>query len=492
MYSSVVDAVLRHAETMPEKICLVDDAGAVTYREYAEKIRRFASAFAALGIQPGDRVLAEASQRIDFLAAELALHLIGAIFVPVEHRSAPPKIRGFAASSGARMVMPLKEDAYDAPVCMTLDAFVAEAEKQAPLAGYSYPSGETVNSILYSTGTTGAEKGITITHGNDVALCENVICGVEMQEDNVEFILSPFNHSHGLRRYYANMYRGASVLMMENIMNLKRFFAYMQTYQVNSMDLVPSALAVILKLSGDRLGEYRDQLRYVQLGGAPMIRDSKEKLKSLLPHTHLYNIYGSTESGISCIYDFNRPDEKENCIGRPAVNADHFIVDEEWNPIESSKDNPGFLACRGPINMVGYWQDPEETARVLRNGVVYTNDMAYFDEDGDIILLGRKGDVINVGGKKVSPLEIEKAAGTIPEIADCGCVPVEHPGKGSVPKLFVQMKPGAGFDPSAIRARLSELLEPFKVPDLDLIVQIEKIPRTYKGSLQRAKLRELN
>lgn len=489
MYRSILEAVLHHAETRPEALALADDREALSWAAYADRIRRMAAAFAARGIGKGDRVVIEDIQAADFPAAELALHLLGAVFVPVEQRCAAPKISQFAAASGAKLILTLREAAFDEAPCETLDAFAEEAKRTPPMAETNLPEGGEVNSILFSTGTTGAEKGITLSHTNDVMLSENIIAGVDLREDNVEFVLSPLNHAHGLRRYYANMYRGAAVILIGNLMNLKRFFAVLDLYRVTAISLVPSALAAILKLSGSRLGEYRHQLRYVQMGGAPMLRDSKEQLKALLPGVRLYNIYGSTESPINCVYDFNRPDEKERCIGRPTLHADVFVVDDNLNPIASSKDNPGTLAIRGPMNMLGYWKDPEETAKVLRDGVIYTNDIAYFDEDGDVILLGRRGDVINVGGKKVSPLEIEKAAGTLPGIADCGCVPADHPGKGSVPKLFVEMKPGAAFDAAALRSALAKLLEPFKVPDL--IVQVEKIPRTFKGSLQRNKLKEM-
>ena len=137
--------------------------------------------------------------------------------------------------------------------------------------------------------------------------------------------------------------------------------------------------------------------------------------------------------------------------------------------------------------MVGYWKDEEETRKVLVEGIVYTNDVAYFDEDGDIILLGRKGDVINVGGNKVSPDEIENTVKTMPGIADCGVIPVADAVKGNVPKLFVQLKPGTDFDPVAIRSFLAKKLEPYKIPEY--IVQIDKIPRSFNGKLLRKELK---
>ena len=325
-----------------------------------------------------------------------------------------------------------------------------------------------------------------ITNGNNIALAENVMYGVEMKEDNVELIPSPLNHSHALRRYYGNMLCKASVVISSGVMNLFGFFRLIEKYGVNSIDLVPTALSILLKLSKNKLGEYKDTLRYIELGAAPLMQADKDRLKALLPRTRLYNFYGSTESGCIAIYNFNDSKDKSGCIGKPTFNAKIFAVDEKRREVKTSREKTGLLASFGKMNMQGYWKDEEETAAALCDGVVYTNDEIYFDEDGDIILLGRRGDVINVAGNKVSPDEIENAAKKIDGVADCGCVPAEDELKGSVPKLFVEMKPGAAFDPVFIRESLAKALEPYKVPKY--IVQIDKIPRTFNGKLIRRKL----
>ena len=192
------------------------------------------------------------------------------------------------------------------------------------------------------------------------------------------------------------------------------------------------------------------------------------------------------ESGCIAIYNFNDSKDKSGCIGKPTFNAKIFAVDENRREVKTSREKTGLLASFGKMNMQGYWKDEEETAAALCDGVVYTNDEIYFDEDGDIILLGRRGDVINVAGNKVSPEEIENAAKKIEGVADCGCVPAEDELKGSVPKLFVEMKPGFSFDAVFIRERLAGSLEPYKVPKY--IVEIDKIPRTFNGKLIRRKL----
>lgn len=485
---SVVEAIFHYADIQPEKLCLADDNEKVTYNQYRDRITRMAACLQAEGIGAGDAVVTEACQTVEYLALQQALAVIGAVFVPVEHNCAANKIQNFIDRAQAKLTVVTKENPYSVPA-LTYQQLRCAWEQAEPVQAESFPASDTVSEILFSTGTTGKEKGIVLTHHNNICLAKNVMGGVQMEKDNVELIPSPMNHSHGLRRYYANMVNGSTVVLLGSVMNIRQFFYALDTYGVNSIDLVPTALSVVLKLSKDKLAEYKDTLRYIQFGAAPMLEADKLRICELLPNTRLYNFYGSTESGCISIYDFNTGTDKKSCIGKPTCCADIFMVDDDRNPIRSSKDHTGLLASRGGMNMLGYWQDEEETAKVLIDGVVYSNDVAYFDEEGHIILLGRKGDVINVGGNKVSPEEIENAAKKIEGVADCGVIPVEDPYKGSVPKLFVQMEPGTAFDAKAIRGILAAALEPYKVPVY--IEQIEKIPRSYNGKLLRKDLKLL-
>ena len=162
------------------------------------------------------------------------------------------------------------------------------------------------------------------------------------------------------------------------------------------------------------------------------------------------------------------------------------MVDENRKTVLSSKENTGLLASRGGQNSPGYFEDEEETKLAMEDGVVYSKDEAYFDEDGDIILLGRKNDVINVGGNKVSPEEIENEVLKIEGIKDCGCISVKDAVKGEVPKLFVVMEPGRELDIKYIKTVLMGKMEAFKVPQF--IETIDKIPRTFNGKILRREL----
>lgn len=488
MFNSIVKAIFHNANAMPGKLCLADDYDQLTYGEYAERIRHYAGVFVRDGISQEDRVVVEASQSIEYLAIAMAVQFIGAILVPVERNCAPEKIAYFARSTDAKAVIARRSESCEVSIHYIPEELKQLANTMGPIRIERFPSREMVSEILFSTGTTGKEKGVILTHGNNVALAENVIHGVEMPRNNVEMILSPMNHSHGLRRYYANMINCSSVILLGSAMNMKQFFENMDKFDVNAIDLVPAALSTVLKLSRGRLANYQSQLNYVQLGSAPLNDADRVEICSLLPRTRLYNFYGSTESGCIAIYNFNQPNAKKSCVGKPTCNTEICIVDEKGCEIASSETNSGFLASKGPMNMSGYWADTQETKKALRNGTVYSSDIAYIDHDGDIILLGRQGDIINVGGKKVSPEEIEDAARNMEDIVDCGVVPVDDPYKGSVPGLYVQLCDGCALDPIAIRTFLAKYLEPYKLPTY--IRQVDLIPRSSNGKLLRRQLRQ--
>lgn len=481
--NSIAEYVYKYAQTTPKRICLIDDSGITSYKDYWNMVEKLAFTFKNHGVNVGSNVVVECNQTALYLAIELALHILHAVFVPLEKNCAPMRILDIARQCEAPFI--ITNQSFNDHPCLSYSQLAEEIRRNSQLEEYSFPSKEEISEILFSTGTTGQPKGIMLSHGNDIALAENVVYGVKMPQDNVELIPAPLNHSHGLRRYYGNMYNGSTVIIMNGVLNLNQFFGYLDMYPVTSLDLVPSALAVIFKLSKNKLGNYKNQLKYIQLGTAPLPEEHKIMLCSLLPNTRLYNFYGSTESGCTCILDFNDSTPRPGCIGQPTVNAEFITVDDNRNEIISTPSSTGLLATRGAMNMIGYFEDPTETDKVLQNGYVYTSDLAYI-QDGFIYLIGRKGEVINVGGNKVSPQEIEDLVARYTGIKDCACIGISDTLKGQVPKLFVVADADQYLDIPNLRFFLSQNLEPYKVPKQ--IKQIDAIPRTFNGKIIRSSL----
>lgn len=488
MVQSIVEALAGYAQTQPDKFFLADSRKDLTYLGGWQCVYGYAAHLKELGVEPKDKVVVRNAQNLETVISGLAIQLLGAIFVPIEKNAADSRIMEILEAVQAKCYISAK--AMEVPCAWEKMSDVLSWKKEdADFTTFSYPKFEDTAEILFTTGTTGKSKGIELLHKNVVAVSENVIDGVEMKKNNVEVIPVPLSHSHGLRRYYANVLNGSSVIILDGVIFTKKLFEKMRYYKATAMDLVPAALAALFKLSDDALGEFKDQIEYVQLGSAPIPKQDKDRLCKLLPNSRLYNFYGTTESGCSCILDFNAMPDKKNCIGRATCHSNFIFADEEGNPIEASEETPGFLACAGDMNMKGYYQAPELDAEIMHNGYIYTKDLGYMGDDGLIYMLGRQDDVIITGGNKIAPDEIEGIAMQFPNISDCACIPIDHPMLGKEPKLYVVMEKDAAFDAGEIFQFLKDRLEAFKVPKE--IEEIDQIPRTYNGKIQRKKLIEM-
>lgn len=479
--NSIVEAVATYAKEQPDKFCLADGKNELTYREYWEHIAGYALYLKECGVKRGDRVVVRNSQNIEFVTAGLAIQLLGAIFVPIEKQVAEQRIREICTEVDARLYIAAKEPDMEVPFQPIKEVMLHVSLEGTD--GFEFPGKMEMAEILFTTGTTGKSKGIEILHKNVVAVAENVIDGVEMKKDNVELIPVPLSHSHGLRRYYSNMRNGSGVVLLDGVIFVNKVFSCMEKYHITSMDLVPAALTALLKLGGNQLGQWKDRIDYVQLGSAPIPEPDREKLCQLLPNSRLYNFYGTTESGCSCIIDFNKEKEKKNCIGRPTCHAHFCFFDENGDMIEATEESPGLLACKGDMNMNGYYKAPQLNEKAFRGDYIVTQDLSYRGEDGMIYLLGRKGDVIQSGGNKISPQEIESAAMQHEAISDCACIPIDNPVLGQEPKLFYVLEREAGLSEEDIYQFLKEQLESYKVPKV--LEKLDKIPRTYNGKIQR-------
>ena len=184
--------------------------------------------------------------------------------------------------------------------------------------------------------------------------------------------------------------------------------------------------------------------------------------------------------------DFNAERGRKQCIGKPSKNAEIVFTDEERRPIDATPDRPGLLASRGAMNMEGYWKNPELTAQTLVDGFVLTNDIGYFDADGFAYVTGRRDDVINYNGIKISPTEIEEIVLGFDGVAECACVGAPDPAAGQIPRLYVVAKDGAEIDMDAFVSFLRGRVDMTKMPKS--VEVLDAFPRTYNGKLDRKAL----
>lgn len=484
---SMVEVLADYAQKQTDTIFIADNSDNVfTYGETWKNVKTVAEALKTVyGIKATDKVMVECNQDAWFLIVDFACELIGAIFVPIENNASYDRKKTIYEETRSKIWI-AQVDKLD-----FIDSILYEELKknEKELHDCNLPRENEIAEILYTTGTTGKSKGIMITNGANIALAENIKYGVDMKKSNTELIPIPISHSHGIRCCYANLLNGGTIVLIDGLLRIKKVFELMDQYKVTSLDVSPSAVALLIKVSKGLFWEYGRNLDYIQIGTAALPEKLKEELVEELPGVHLYNFYGSTESGRSCVLDFSIDKGKSNCIGKATRNAEIVFTDDRRNIIEATEENPGLLASKGNMNMMGYWDNPELTSEVMRDNFIFTNDLGYMDKEGYVYILGRKDDVINYNGIKISPDEIEEVAVQYNRIKDAACVPIPDSVTGQIPKLFIALESSDdSFDMKEYIKYLTTHLDGNKMPKKVEI--INAIPRTYNGKIKRKELIE--
>ena len=440
------DYLYQNARCYPDKVAVVCGDTSLTYAQLWQEVARRAQDF-----HPHEVVCFRSSQDIDFLVTYMAVHLAGGVAAPLEHG------------------MP------DA-----LFERISSAVAHSSL--FTHHSSPPIADILYTTGTTGQSKGVMVSHRALIADAENLIAGQGFSHDLVFVINGPLNHIGSLSKIWPCIILGATILIIEGMKDLNAFFRALDTPPSSLLlppssklkfatFFVPATIRMILQFAPDRLASYAHKLDFIESGAAPLPQTDMQRLCELLPHTRLYNTYASTETGIIATYNYNDDRCMANCLGRPMPHSKILITPD------------GLIACQGDTLMSGYVGDPELTATVLHDDTVFTSDVGILDEEGMLHLSGRASDVINVGGFKVSPIEVEEAAMASPMVSDCICISASHPVTGRALKLLVVTPSGQKLDKRTLARYLADRLEPYKVPML--YEQVDTIARTYNGKLDR-------
>ena len=424
------DYLAQDAEKYPEKTAVICGGQSYTYARLWQLVQQRAADI------PGGKVIPfRSSQTVDFLVTYLAIHLAGSVAAPLEK---------------------------DIP-----DNLFAEVSER--LSSNTVPDGSA--DVLYTTGTTGKSKGVIISHRTIVADAENLIAGQGFSHDLVFVIHGPLNHIGSLSKIYPCILLGATLHILNGLRDADVFFEAFQAPGKYATFFVPANIRFLLSFDEKRFAALADRLDFVESGGAPLSHADMLQLCEILPRTRLYNTYASTETGIIATYNYNDGRCLAACLGRPMPHSRVFITDD------------GKIACQGDTLMSGYIGDPELTATVLRDDTVYMSDFGQIDEEGMLHIGGRESEVINVGGYKVAPTEVEDVAMSIEGVQDCICISAEHRIMGKAVKLLVVMKEGAVFDKKTIARYIAARLEPYKVPQL--YEEVQTIARTYNGKLDR-------
>lgn len=338
-------------------------------------------------------------------------------------------------------------------------------------------------SIIYTSGTTGSPKGVMLSHANLVANAQAVISSLGLTEHDHSLCVLPFHFSYGNSVLHSHLLCGARLTLEDNFAFPHLLLQRMQDERVSGFAGVPSTFALLLgrhRLQDFDLGH----LRYVTQAGGPMPPPLLAKLREQLPNVRVFVMYGQTEATarLTCLPPADL-DRKPGSVGLP-VEGVEIEIREADRPV--ARGGVGEIFVRGPNVMLGYWNNPDATAEVLRDGWLRTRDLGYLDDDGYLYIVGRTTDMIKVGAFRVSPQEIEEVIAALDGVEETAVAGIPDEVLGQAIKAVVVLRPGADVTAMAVKAYCRQNLAAYKVPKV--VEFAAALPRTSSGKVQRFKL----
>ncbi|MFD9195078.1 class I adenylate-forming enzyme family protein [Streptomyces phaeochromogenes] len=521
---SPVHALRRAVAEAPDRTFLTYFDGRLTYREVDELSDSVAGHLAARGLERGDRVAVLLQNSPLFVLAVLGAWKAGATVLPVNpmyksgevtHVLRDGEVTALICSDRAWESY-LRETAADSPVRVVLtgceldlqtrgDARVLNFERlpqasdaddlvTVARAGLRAPEGRDLGPsdvalISYTSGTSGAPKGATNTHGNIMYNAERQRTGLALPEAPVYFAMAPLFHITGMVCQFAACLNSAGTLVLayrfESGVVLDAFAEHRPHYTVG-----PSTAFMALAAHPSVTPDHFSSFVNISSGGAPVPPALVEKFRAGFG-PYIRNGYGLTECTAPCA---SVPPGREApvdpvsgtlAVGLPGPDTVVRIVDEQGAEVPFGEQ--GEILVRGPQVVPGYWRLPEATAETFPDGELRTGDIGFMDADGWLYVVDRKKDMINASGFKVWPREVEDVLYTHPAVREAAVVGVPDGYRGETVKAYISLRPGADEDPDAFAAYCKERLAAYKYPRQVEI--LPDLPKTASGKILRRELR---
>lgn len=499
--------LLATARQSPQRIALVEGARQLDYAALAEQALAFAGGLRQAGCRDGDRVAVLLPNRIEAVVATYGGWLAGCVVVPLNVQARARDFGPWLRHSGAAVLV---HEAGNRDVDAALSALSplplrivvdADADAQAgesrsgsvigwdaamasAAAEPAHTANDAVAAILYTSGTTGAPKGVTLTHANFSANVDAIIDYLALRADDSILTILPFYYSYGASVLHTHLAVGARLVIEQNLVFPHLIVESMVRERVSGFSGVPSTYALLLDRV-DLAGQDLSALRYVTQAGGAMPQALTRRLRDALPHVRLVVMYGQTEATARLAWlPPERIDEKAGSAGMAIPGVQLQVRDDHGQPLAAGQ--AGELWVRGDNVMAGYWNDPVATAEVLHGGWLRTGDMGHLDADGYLFLAGRRSDMIKTGAHRVHPLDIEEAVAELPGIVEVAAVGIDDATLGQAIKVVVVLASGMPPDADRIRAHCRQRLAAYKIPRQ--VEFVSALPKTASGKIRRALL----
>jgi fatty-acyl-CoA synthase len=493
----------RRLRISPDRDAIWFEGTTTSHAGFAMRVRRTASALAALGVQRGDRVAWVSGNHPSALETLYACGQLGAIWVPVNGRLTAVEAEYVLQHSGASVVVHGRDHGVIADALRDrlpgVRAWVAAEQPTAGgVASLAYEEllaaapeearDEPVTLddpclVMYTSGTTGRPKGAVLTHGNMTWNATNQLLGFDFAQDERTLALAPLFHIGGLNgTVNPTLLRGGCAVVVRGF-DAAGTLEVIEQQRVNSFFAVPTMLDAMAREPGFHTRDL-SALRSIGAAGAAVPLPT---LRTWLDRgVTMQQAYGMTEAAPGCtVLDSADAERKVGSAGRPCFFTDVRVL--RADDTEAAVGEVGEVVVQGPNVMAGYWNEPEQTAAVLRGGWYHTGDAGSMDDEGFLYIRDRYKDMIISGGENVYPAEVESALLELPAVQEAAVIGVPDPTWGEVGLAIVVTAPGAAEDVEALRTELRARLAGFKMPrHFEFVAEL---PKTATGKIRKPELR---
>lgn len=494
----IQDPLLRYAQALGTKESLIVDGSSATYSELARMVGAAALYLKRVDVRPGDRVAFESRNKLAFVQTFFGIVSVGAIAVPVLEGAALQTVAEVVGRTTPRLVLSDRDLAIDANVVQLPAMFETIPDLATALEEMdgSDIGDDAAALIMFTSGTTARKKGVILSHGNLCQAVHNINTAMGIDETIREYVTMPLYHSFGLGRLRCVISVGGTLAMNSGPFSPLALAQIVRKGAINAISGVPAVFATLIEVFGPVLESIGAQINVVEIGSAEMPRAHKERLLELMPDARIFMHYGLTEASRSTFIEFRSQSARIDTVGTAAPNVNITIRDDHGRELPHGQF--GEIVVSGRHVCAGYLDSPLDSPEVqrgrLRSDGFFTGDFGRLDADGFLTLSGRKDDMINYAGIKISPLEVERYLTDVLRGCDFAVVGVKDPKglMGEIPVLAWAQLPGTrsrGLDNHTIASLADTVLDKAYLPRQ--IVEVEQIPRTVNGKIRRGELRDL-